>query len=735
MAYPSLYVLLAIVFGICIGSRLPTCIDTLLIISFTLLLLTLLLHVLASAKHQSVKKRQAMRAVELGMLLLLTLSAFCAYGNLKTKYISQTDIVHFANQTVWLKGTVTTKVSKKNRSAQWTLNCQELALNGDTTQVSGKARVRLYNDLKTNLKLGDEVWIYGKLKLPQKAMNKGEFDYRNFLAERDIFSLLTVQSDTFIQKTGKTNLSFYERYITIPTAERISQTIQSLIPNGDEQQFVKGLILGERSDISDEVKLAFQRTGTIHVLVISGLHIGLLVLLLDLIFKRLKTTKTGKWIAFGLATVILVFYSNITGNSPPVVRAVIMALVFEYSRVIERKAYPLNTLAFCVIVILAIDPRALFSASLHLTTGAVAAIMLIYPRLSELVSFEAELKWLKPFASLVKYAWESLTMTLSASIGVSPLIAYYFGATAFLGIFANLPVVLLTSLAVYAAIPMVFFYLIWQSLAAPYAVAVFYFVHWAIFFAKWFSQLPVVAIAIQPTVPILIAFYLVVLMVLQMQNPKTRAKWAIVALLALNVAIWIPIFQPKAQEPRFIFNSMYGGTSIFVRAGKEVLLIDAGAKRSDWSRIEKQLQAFGLTPTAFVQFSSSDSVAKNVPTEKKANRNQSIKTNYVVLVRPSVEHCKILTKRASLVCSQYLSGVSESEFFKSDVVFLKLLRFGKQEKKMLEKWIQKAKPKLIVVELSQFMRKVERKFFYRFAKTQPALKTTERDGQITWKGS
>ncbi|MGQ9806087.1 MAG: ComEC/Rec2 family competence protein [Chlorobiales bacterium] len=728
MAYPSLYLLYVIALGIYIGSSLPACINVLLGISFALLTLTLALRVLAS-----VKKHHALCAVELGTLMLLVLATWCAYSNFKTKYISQTDVVQFVNQTVWLKATVASKVSQKNRSVQWTLNCQKLVLNGDTTAVSGKARARLYNKLNIPLKLGDEIWIHGKLKLPQRAMNKGEFDYRNFLAERNIFSLLAVRSDSLIQKTGNINLSFYERYITIPTAERISQTIESLIPDSDERQFVKGLILGERSDVSDEVKLAFQRTGTIHVLVISGLHIGLLVLLLDLVFKRLKTTKTGKWIAFGLAAALLFFYSNITGNSPPVVRAVIMALVFEFSRVIERKSYPLNTLAFCLIVIFTLDPRALFSASVHLTTGAVAAILLVYPRLSEFIVFETQVSWLKPIAALAKYVWESLALTFSASIGVSPLIAYYFGSTAFLGIFANLPVVLLTSLAVYAAIPMILFDIVSQSLATPYAIAVFYFVHWAIFFAKWFSQLPIASVSIQPTIPVLIAFYLAVLTLLEMHNPKTRAKWAIAALFSINVAIWLPIFEPKAQKPRFIFNAIYGGTSIVVNAGGETLLIDAGTKRSDWSRIEKQLQAYDLMPTAFVQFSTSDSVAQQVPLETKKSREiKSMKMSGSVLIRPSVEHCKILTKQTSLVCTQYLRGVSANEFFKSDVIFVKLLRFREQEKKKLKDWIDYASPKLMVVELSPFMRRAERKFFYRLAKTEACIKTTERDGQIIW---
>ncbi|MCS6989685.1 MAG: ComEC family competence protein [Chloroherpetonaceae bacterium] len=728
MAHPSLYLLGAIAIGVFIGSRLPASIEFLLASSFSLLVLTLSLHFAAR-----LARRNALDALALLSLGALVVSAFAAYGNLKTKYVSQSDLVRFANAEVAVRGVVATQVAQKAGLAQWTLNAERVVCGGDTFQASGKARVRLYGELKTPLRIGDEVWAKGYLKLPPKAMNAGEFDYRTFLDERDIYVVLSARRDSAIQKTGETRLSLYEERLALPLAERVGKAIETHIPSGDAQAFVKGLILGERGDISDEVKLAFQRTGTIHVLVISGLHVGLLVLLLDLIFKRLKTTRAGKWLAFGLTTATLAIYANLTGNSPPVARAVAMALVFELSRVIERKAYPLNTLAFCVVVILAFDPRALFGASLQLTTAAVASILLVYPRLSEPFSFETEIAWLKPFASLAKCVWDSLALTLSASIGTSPLIAYYFGATAFLGILANLPVVLLTSLAVYAAIPMILFDLLSQTLASPYGACVFHFVDWAIAFAQWFSALPLASIEVRPTLLVLTTFYLAVVATLQLDKPKTRAKWAIATLSSLNLAVWLPIFEPKEPAPRIVFNALRGGASIFFNASGETLLIDAGAKRSDWTRIERQLQRFDLNPVALARFSTSDSVARNAPIERKVSRQESFKARGVALARASVEHCKIVSKRATLLCSQHLKSVEETAFFKADVIFLKLLRFRDDEKTRLERWIRFAEPKLIVAELSPFMRRVEKKFFYRFAKNEPRLKTTERDGQIVWR--
>lgn len=725
MAHPSLCLLGAIAIGVFVGARLPARFESLLVASFVLLAITLSLHLVARFS-----RRKTFDGLALLSLAPLVAIVFAAYGNVKTRYVASSDLVRFANNEIAVKGVVASKVVSK-RSTQWTLNAEHVVLNGDTLRASGKARVRLYGALQTPLRLGDEIWATGYLKLPPRPMNAGEFDYRQFLDEQDIYATLSVKSEAFVQTTGERRLSFAER-LTLPVAERISKTIETHIPRGDAQAFVKGIVLGERGDLSDETKLAFQRTGTIHVLVISGLHVGLLVLLLDLAFKRLKTTRAGKWVALGLTAATLVFYAKLTGNAPPVERAVIMALTFELSRALERKAYPLNTLAFSVIVILALDPRALFSASLHLTTAAVAAILLLYPRLSGLFSFETETAWLKPLASVGKWVWESLALALSASAGTSPLIAYYFGSTAFLGILANVPVAFLASLAVYAAIPTLLFDLFSPALATPYGACVYHFVQWAMFFARWFSALPLASATIQPTIPVLIAFYLGVLALLRLREPKTRAKWAILALSAINVAIWLPIIQPKEPAPTLVFNALYGGASIFVNAAGETMAIDAGATRSDWSRIETQLRRFELNPTVFVQFASSDSVAQHAPIARKANRLESAKTRGALLIRPSVEHCKIILKNATFLCSQHLKSVEARPRFKADVIFLKLLRFREEEKARLQAWIRYAEPKLVVAELSPTMRRAEKKFFYRFAKTEPRLKTTARDGQIVW---
>jgi len=93
-----------------------------------------------------------------------------------------------------------------------------------------------------------------------------------------------------------------------------------------------------------------------------------------------------------------------------------------------------------------------------------------------------------------------------------------------------------------------------------------------------------------------------------------------------------------------------------------------------------------------------------VPIEKKFSRTESMKGIGAVVIRPSVDHCKIYTKQASLICTQYLKAVSVNDFFNADIIFLKLLRFRQEEKEKLKQWIQAAEPKLVVAEPSPFMR-------------------------------
>jgi competence protein ComEC len=296
---------------------------------------------------------------------------------------------------------------------------------------------------------------------------------------------------------------------------------------------------------------------------------------------------------------------------------------------------------------------------------------------------------------------------------------------------ANAPVVLLTSLAVYAAIPMILLDFVSPPLAALYAVCVESFVRWSIEFAQWFSRLPFATATVSITLGFVGAFYFAVVAALQLQNPKTRAKWGVAALLALNFAVWIPRFKPEPEKPFLIFSALGRSTAVALNIGEETLVIDGGSRDWEWARIEAQLNQFELKPTALIQFSNGDSAIQARSVQTKILRTDSlVQTKTWIMTRPSIEHCRIYTKCGALVCSMFLENLNAESFFKSDVLYLQLRRFGENERRKLESWLSSSTVKLAVAELSPFMARAERKHFYRYAKGEARIKTTERDGQL-----
>lgn len=726
MPYPALRLLVQVALGIMMGQWLAQYVLIWLMLAAATLALTL-----AALAMERYVASQAMRALwTIGYLVSIPLG-FAAYTASVYEFVLENSVLRFANEEVIALAKAETDAKTKNKVAQWTASVEKVVLTRtlDTLSASGKVRVRHYkrDTSAIALKIGEKFWLQGKLELPKSALNRGEFDYRAFLAEQDI-DLLLVSSDrkVFI-KTNESEIGWLSRQVILPAYRAISASLERLFPEGDERAFLKGMILGERSGISDETRAAFQKTGTIHVLAISGFHVGLIALMLNIFLKRLKVTALGKWSALLLYAMALAYYAAITGNSPPVRRAVLMAILFELGSVLERKSYSLNTLAAAAVMMLAWNPRELFSLSFHLTNSAVAAIILIYPKLSALYAPEKDALLTK----LLKHLWDAGAITVAASIGTSPFIAYYFGSLPLLGLLANLLVTDMTSLALMSMIPALIFDAIGLGIAECYAACAFYLVRGAIAIAQFFSHLPFANFALSLAPSHIILFFLIVATALLAGRRRWQAR-LVTASLAMATSLIISSELEKPPEPQMIFNALGRGSAVIFKTASESVLIDAGASEKQWARVEKQVQNFCRdTLNAFLLAHSSPKVASVVSARRKMLwRDSLLKLNSILAYRPAKSLLKVVSKDGSLLVASNIVVLKTSEFFKTDVALIRLKKFKSTDAAQLDEWLAYAQPKLAVVELSGALSAFERKRFYRFAQNKPFLKTTERDGQI-----
>ncbi|KER10447.1 MAG: hypothetical protein HY22_04295 [[Candidatus Thermochlorobacteriaceae] bacterium GBChlB] len=734
MAYPAIRLCLLIVSGILLGFYLPK------LFPFTFFAAVLIVALTGSAALiEEISKRKMLLASTLwtaGYPLAVIL-AFAAYTASTVHFVPPNSVLMFVNEKAPIKVVVKTEPSQKDNRVQWTASVEKIILSTkdkiDTLTISGNVRIRinLKDKEKINLTIGDKCWVNGRLTLPPTARNKGEFNYREFLEQQEIYALLSATGEASVKHTDEREENFYYDTFVLPAYAAVKKSIERLIKDGDEQSFIKGLLLGDRSGISDDVRMAFQKTGTMHVLAISGLHISLIAFILNVLLKRLNTTVWAKWLRFFLTVFALVLYSQMTGNTPPVKRAVIMAILFEFAVLMERKSLSLNTLGAAAAMMLIWNPRELFSLSFHLTNGAVAAIILIYPRLSALYDPEKKNPVLDVITGVGKFFWNALSLTIAATIGTTPFIAFMFGSVPMLGLFANLVIVDMTSLAVLSMIPAILFESLGIGISTYYALCAFYLIHWSIGITEWFSKVPFASVEFQLSAFGIVAFFLTTIAVLKLTEPKRDVRWLIAALVAVNIVIWKGLWD-KAPQPIIMFSAIGRGNAVICKTTTESILIDAGTSEKQWSRINKQRALFKADSlAAAVQFSSKTGLVNAINAAQTFLRKDSVlKLRTMICYRPTPYLLKIMTKSKRLLCAQRVSDLKLSPFFKCDVALIQLRKFGEKEKALLSQWLDYANPSCCVAELSSWMNAFEKKKFYRYASTEPRLKTTERDGQL-----
>ena len=225
------------------------------------------------------------------------------------------------------------------------------------------------------LELGDRIRIFGSLSAPRAAHNPGEFDRAQHLRGHRIRAMVQAESAdcvSIIQPGGPWNVSRWLERARCSASELFEQYLDPR-----QAELASAVFLGQREQIDYERNETFMITGTIHILSISGLHVGILAGALLWIMRRSPLPQ-----AWGLALVALIItlYALMVDVEPPVVRATILVLLICLAMYLGRPALGFNLLAAAALVVLAINPTDLFSVGAQLSFLSVAVLMWLWPR-------------------------------------------------------------------------------------------------------------------------------------------------------------------------------------------------------------------------------------------------------------------------------------------------------------------------------------------------------------------
>lgn len=332
---------------------------------------------------------------------------------------------------------------EKTNSYKSEVSLLKAEIEDTVTLVSGKA-ILYFQKSKASSKLryGDVIVFNGQLSELSGPKNPYEFNYKRYLSLKSIYHQAYADSSSWLRLDYSPSNPILKWSITL--RQKLTQQIDSWDLSKDEKSISKALLMGYRFDIEDDLLQAYSSAGAMHVLAVSGLHVGIVYLVLLFLLRPLAKYKAGKKIRTIILIIALWVYALLTGLSPSVVRAATMFSFVAFALIYNRQTSVYNTLLASAILLLLIKPTYLFEVGFQLSYLAVAGIVWLQPKFR---SFWYPPNW------LLRQIWDITTVSLAAQIATFPLGLYYFHQFPSLFLVSNLMVIPLVILLMYVGLP------------------------------------------------------------------------------------------------------------------------------------------------------------------------------------------------------------------------------------------------------------------------------------------
>ena len=471
---------------------------------------------------------------------------------------------HFSNQPAdELIITIDEEPRIKGDIARFDANVKGSISNRVYNQAEGKLLLAMRFDTtkSLNLNYGDELLIKAKYEATEQPYNPAEFNYKRYLSFQQIYHQTFINQKQ-VAKIDSNKGNFIKAFALKFRIQQVKK-FKNFLPDKEAQAVASTLILGYRTDLSKDILNAYSKTGTMHVLSVSGMHVAIVVLLLDFLLSFMNKKTKWRIIKSILMISLIWFYALLAGLAPSVERAAIMLTFILVAKAFNKRINIFNIIAIAAYIILINNPFSLTNVGFQLSFIAVCGLIYLQPKISRLY---------QPKNRVLQFCWTCISVSIAAQLSTAPISLYYFHQFPVYFVISNLFITLPAILIMYAGISFLLL-----SFVTPLVKVLGIILNGLIGFTNkgliLIEQLHYANITqIWMSFNEIILFYLILILTLKSVREKRYLKFAIIAFSFLIIGKTYSHFKSLRQK-QVTFFSLRKNTAIAFINGRNAFLI------------------------------------------------------------------------------------------------------------------------------------------------------------------
>jgi len=461
-------------------------------------------------------------------------------------------------------------------------------------QAKGRSLLILEKDsLALLLRKGDYIQFEPNFKEISENKNPNTFNYKRYL----FFHLISQQTYLKSNKWNKIESSkeWYNlsRFSTIRAY--LLEQYQKYGIKDDDLSVLSALTLGYKNDLDKNIQKSYAASGAIHVLAVSGLHVGIVFVIISQLLKVLGSSKISKWLRFLFTILFIWFFAFLTGAAPSVLRASLMFSFIALGQVLERQSSIYNSIFASAFFLLFYKPFLLFDLSFQLSYSAVISIVYFQPKISNIFN---------PKLRILKWIWALTSVSLAAQIGTFPIVIYYFHQFPNYFLLSNFVVIPMATIIIWLSL-LFFLTLSFQIIASFIANLISILINFQNELIQYIEKLPYALTTGIYLDQIQLVFFVLLILTIMLLAYKLSFRNALFFLISIFILTAYTGFLEvnKDNQRKLIIYDIKGHTAVNLIDGRDNILISSmkSDSKSKIFNLENNWLSLGLEKEKFIK--------------------------------------------------------------------------------------------------------------------------------------